>query len=285
MTAEPAGIAGVFDRAADTYGAVGVEWFGPIARGLVDELRPAAGARALDIGCGRGAALLPLAAAVGPTGQALGIDLSPRMVEATAADLSDLPQVEVRVADAMDPGLDPGIDPASYDVIASSLVLFFLPDPAAALAAWSRLLAPGGRLGVATFGPQDERWAAIDNLFTPYLPPGMRDARTTGRRGPFGSDEGVERLLSGAGLVQVRTVTRTVEASFRDPEQWLDFSWSHGQRAMWEAVPADRHDQLRREAFALLSDLPRPDGRIRLLQSVRYTLGAGPTGPASGASA
>ena len=34
----PAGIAGVFDRAADTYDAVGVPWFGPIAQGLVEEL-------------------------------------------------------------------------------------------------------------------------------------------------------------------------------------------------------------------------------------------------------
>ncbi|CAA9310725.1 MAG: hypothetical protein AVDCRST_MAG16-123, partial [uncultured Frankineae bacterium] len=37
MTSPP-GVAGVFDRAADTYDAIGVPWFGPIAQGLVEEL-------------------------------------------------------------------------------------------------------------------------------------------------------------------------------------------------------------------------------------------------------
>jgi len=269
---EPAGVAGVFDRAGDSYDAVGVEWFGPIAQGLVRELRPAQGERALDVGCGRGAALLPLAAAVGPTGHALGIDLSPRMVEATALDVRDLGHVEVRVADASAPGLRP----ASYDVVASSLVLFFLPDPAAAVGGWRDLLVPGGRLGVATFGAHDERWAAVDTLFAPYLPKAMLGALTRGRSGPFASDEGVEALLSGAGLTDVRTVRRRADVAFSSPEQWHDFSWSHGQRARWEAVPPDRREQVRQQAFGLLDDLDDPDGRISFSQEVRYTLGRRP---------
>jgi ubiquinone/menaquinone biosynthesis C-methylase UbiE len=57
MADAPAGVAALFDRVADTYDTVGVEWFGPIGRGLVAELGPTAGERALDIGCGRGAVL------------------------------------------------------------------------------------------------------------------------------------------------------------------------------------------------------------------------------------
>src|SRR4051794_13463209 len=152
----PDGIAGVFDRAADTYDDVGVPWFRPIAAGLVDELAVAPGERVLDVGCGRGAALAPLARATGPGGDALGIDPAPRMVELTARALAGLPQVQVRVGDARAPALPP----SSFDVVASCLVLFFLPDPASALAAWRRLLVQEGRIGVTTFGAQDERWRA-----------------------------------------------------------------------------------------------------------------------------
>ena len=268
MSDSPAGIAGVFDRAADSYDAVGVPWFGPIAAGLVEELDVRPGERVLDIGCGRGAALVPLARATGSTGSALGVDLAPRMVERTAADVADLPWVEVRVADASAPDLPT----SSYDVISSCLVLFFLPDPGEAVRRWTDLLAPGGRMGVTTFGSQDERWKAVDAVFSPYLPQQMRDARTTGSRGPFASDEGMEALLRDAGLDDVRTAHREVVAEFASPQQWLDFSWSHGQRAMWEAVPAAEHDRVRAEIVALLEGF----SPLGFTQTIRHTLGRRP---------
>ena len=269
MTASPPGMAGVFDRAADRYDDVGVPWFAPIAQGLVEELDVQPGERVLDLGCGRGAALLPLARAAGPTGRALGLDLAPRMVERTAHDARDLPHVEVRVGDAS----APDVPPRSYDVVSCCLVLFFLPDPAAAVRAWVPALAPGGRVGVTTFGTQDTRWQEVDALFRPYLPPTLRDPRTTGTTGPFGSDEGVAALLTGAGLAGVRTAHRTVEAVFDSPEQWVDWSWSHGQRAVWEAVPEGEREDLRARAVQLLRDVERRDGGLRFTQDVRHTLG------------
>lgn len=269
MTAAPTGIVGVFDRAAATYDDVGVPWFRPIAQGLVEELHVQPGERVLDVGCGRGAALLPLAAATGPGGSALGIDLSPAMVALTAADTAHLPHVEVRVGDASAPEL-----PAeAYDVVSCCLVLFFLPDPLAAVRAWAPSLAPGGRVGVTTFGAQDLLWKDLDSVFTPYLPKAMLDARTSGARGPFASDEGVEQLLRDAGLVEVRTAHRQVVTEFADPEQWIRFSWSHGQRAMWEAVPAGERDAVAAEITRRLDRLGRP---VRLTQQVRHTLGRRP---------
>ncbi|MFN8073896.1 MAG: methyltransferase domain-containing protein [Kineosporiaceae bacterium] len=266
----PAGPAGVFHRVADTYDAVGVPWFGPIAAHLVTELDVRPGERVLDVGCGRGAVLADVADAVGPEGYALGIDLAPRMVELTARDLAELRQVEVRLGDASAPDLPP----SSFDVVAASLVLFFLPDPVAALAAWRELLVPGGRVGVSTFAGQDPRWRAIDELFFPFLPQAMLDARTSGYTGPFGSDEALEGLFTSAGLSGVRTVSRTVEARFRDADHYVEFSRSHGQRAMWDHVPADRLDDVRAQLVAAAAASADPDGTITFGQDVRYTFGA-----------
>ena len=256
-------IADVFDRAADTYDQVGVPWFGPIGQWLVAALGPQPGERALDVGCGRGAALLPLADAVGPSGSVLGVDLAPRMVAALAREVHDRPQAQVRVGDAAAGAALDAEGP--FDLITSSLVLFFLADPAAALRSWVPLLTPAGRLGVTTFGAQDPRWSAVDAVFGPYLPPALRDARTSGKRGPFADDAGVEGLLRQAGLPQVRTVTRSLTAVFDDPEQWHAFSWSHGQRAMWEAVRA--------QAEQVLAGCRDEDGRLRLHQDIRITVG------------
>ena len=75
-----------------------------------------------------------------------------------------------------------------YDVVASSLVLFFLPDPAAALAGWAAD-SDGGRIGMTTFGTLDDGTLALDDLLVPYAPPFLRDPRTSGKEGPFSSPD------------------------------------------------------------------------------------------------
>lgn len=274
MSSEHAGarqsVAALFDQVADVYDTVDVPWFRPIAARLVAEIGPVAGERALDIGCGRGAALFPLADAVGTAGHVLGIDLAAQMVDRTGRAIADrgLGHIELRVMDASAPDLAE----SSYDLITASLVLFFLPDPATALRAWRALLRPGGRLGVSTFGEQDPRWEAIDEIFVPYLPPRLLDARTSGSTGPFGSDDALAELVAAAGFDNVRTVGFELTADFSDVETWHRWSWSHGQRAMWLSVPEPERAAVRDAAYGLLEGCRDADGRILLSQGIRLTL-------------
>jgi ubiquinone/menaquinone biosynthesis C-methylase UbiE len=267
-------LAGLFDALSATYDAVGVDFFAPIADGLLAAMPPRPGENWLDVGCGRGAVLLPAAEAVGPTGRVTGIDISSGMVEQARRLAAErgLDNVEVAVGDARDPHVD-----GTVDAVASSLVLFFLPDPAAALRSWLSLLAPGGRLGVATFGTMDERWEHVDDVFTPHLPPQLRDARTTGKDGPFGSDAAMERLTADAGYADVRTVTLELPVRFADAEQWHAFTWSVGQRAMWLAVPEEQRADVRAEAERRIASYADADGSVTFTQTVRYTLASRPS--------
>ena len=267
----------LFDAVSDTYDQVGVDFFGPIAEGLVDALDPMPGERALDLGCGRGAALLPIARRVGPSGSALGGDLAPRMV-AQAESLvreADLTNVEVRVMDAQEPDLD-GAAPQGFDLLAASLVLFFLPAPAEALARWRPLTRPGGRVGVATFGPPDETWDRIDRLFQPYLPPQLRDARTTGKTGPFESDSGVEALFTGAGWVDAHSTAAAYPVRFEGPDHWYRFTMSIGQRGFWLLTPEAERPKVRDEAYRIIREAADPDGSVTFTQRIRYTVARNP---------
>jgi ubiquinone/menaquinone biosynthesis C-methylase UbiE len=263
-------VAALFDRVASTYDQVGVPFFQPIAAGLVEQLAPQPGERALDIGCGRGAALVRLAQAVAPTGSVTGLDLAPAMVEASRAalDAAGL-SGDVVVADAVAPPLPP----ASFDIVASSLVLFFLADPLTALRAWTDLLVPGGRLGISTFGPTPAHMERVEAVFEPYLPPAMLDARRSGQAGPFETDAGVEGLLRAAGLRDVRTASLGIPVRFRDGDQWYAWSWSHGQRRMWELIPEADRGGVRDHAVKLLEESRDSAGLIGYDQPVRYTLG------------
>ena len=57
----------------------------------------------MDIGCGRGAVLFPVATAVGNAGHVVGIDLSRRMIELVGARVHELglANVELHVMDAV----------------------------------------------------------------------------------------------------------------------------------------------------------------------------------------
>lgn len=276
MTEQAARIAALFDALADSYDAVGVDFFQPIASGLVTAMGPKKGEDWLDIGCGRGAVLLPVAKAIGDNGMALGTDISPRMVEETRGLVAEngLSNVEVQISDAQSPSLTG----RSFDAIAACLVLFFLPDPAAALSSWLPLLRQGGRLGVTTFGAMDPRWESVDSVFEPYLPPAMKDARTSGKVGPFASDSGMEALLSNAGFVDVRTEVVSIPVHFASTDQWEAFTWSTGQRGMWLAIPEEQRPGVRAEAERLLAKFAEPDGSILFSQEIRHTLGFRPVG-------
>ncbi|MEC5153530.1 ubiquinone/menaquinone biosynthesis C-methylase UbiE [Cryobacterium sp. CAN_C3] len=267
-------VAGLFNRVADTYDAVGVPWFAPIAERLVAESVPRTGERALDLGTGRGAALWPLAEAVGPTGRVTALDLAEQMVSATHRDATarGLRTVTLLVADASNPGLPP----ASYDLAIASLVLFFLPEPGVALRAWWDLLVPGGRLGVSTFGPRDPAWEDLDDVFTRYLPPQLLDARTSGIRGPFATDAGVEALFAAAGFDSARTTHIDLPVHFNDVDQWRRWSMSHGQLSHWLAVPEPDRDAVLALAAERLEAARDPRGGFTLEQRVRFTTGRRP---------
>ncbi|KRE61672.1 class I SAM-dependent methyltransferase [Nostocoides sp. Soil756] len=262
-----------FDAVADDYDQSGVAFFGPAALGLLEALAPQPGERALDIGCGRGAVTTGLARAVLPTGTVEAVDLSAAMVAHTSALLArEGLDARVRVMDAVDPDLPAG----SFDVVASALVLFFLPDPAAALARWVRLLAPGGRIGLTTFGAEHPAAAEVNALFRPWLPPAMLDPKAMGPDDPFASDAGMEALLRGAGAVDVRTVTRRVPVVYGDVEGWKAFSMSTGQRMMWSLVPEAERDGLLARAADILDGARDETGRVVSWQDMRYTVGWAP---------
>jgi ubiquinone/menaquinone biosynthesis C-methylase UbiE len=262
-------VAAVFDRAAQTYDQVGVEFFAAVGRQLVSDagLRP--GQRVLDVGCGRGAALFPAAAAVGDSGSVLGIDLAPSMVALTAADAAaaGLAHVSVEVMDAQEPQLDK----ESFDAVLSSLVVYFLPAPLTGLIAWRRALRPGARLAVSTFVQRDDdRWSWLQDI----LP--MRDPRATQEAGtdsksPFDTDESLHGLLSEAGFVDPASRTREHVVRFADPEQWLEWSWSHGMRMFWERMPEDQQRDARVRAVERLRVMQAEPQGLALRNVVRYT--------------
>lgn len=255
---QKAHFSGVFHRASQTYDAVGVDFFAPLAAQLVDRAGLEPGMRVLDLGTGRGAALHAAARAVGPTGEVLGVDLAEGMVARTAADVADLPNVSVTLGDAdRPPARDRG-----WDAVLASFVLFFLPDPVGGATRAREVLRSGGVIALSTFDVPDERWKPVQAAVSPYWPPTDEPAHPASKE-HFASTAAVEELLAEAGFVDAGTVLVEHTNVYRDPQQWLDWTWSAGARVIWERVPDADLEAAQAAALAVVETLADDDGLLR----------------------
>jgi SAM-dependent methyltransferase len=129
----------------------------PVASALLAAAAPAPGAAVLDVGCGCGATTLAVAESVGPTGSAVGLDLSEPML--AFARQRALGRAAANVSFTQADAQTHPLVPNSVELVVSRFGTMFFDDPVAAFANLARALRPGGRLCLATWRPLlDNEW-------------------------------------------------------------------------------------------------------------------------------
>ncbi len=122
---------------------------------VLSSLGPVEGKTVVDVGCGNGAYLGALAEA---GASAIGLDLSPGMLEAVAS-----PTAGLVVADVQSLPLSTG----SADAALAMHMLYHVPDPGLAVGELRRVLRPGGKLVTAVGGSR--HLAECNELWLPLL--------------------------------------------------------------------------------------------------------------------
>jgi ubiquinone/menaquinone biosynthesis C-methylase UbiE len=172
-------------------------------------LPPQAGQRVLDIGCGFGDTTQRIAALVGPSGEAVGVDAAPRFIERSREEAQEagVENAHFEVADVQADEL--GRD---YDMAFSRMGTMFFANPVAALRNVRRSLAPGAPLVMVVWRRrEDNEWmyraqTVVEGIVSR---PQEYDEPTCGP-GPFsmaGADTTSDIVL-GAGFTDV-TLTRS----------------------------------------------------------------------------
>jgi ubiquinone/menaquinone biosynthesis C-methylase UbiE len=141
-----------FDEKAATWDddPAKVERAEVVARAIVQRVRPSSGTRLLEYGAGTGLVTQAMQEAVGPVTLA---DTSAGMRQVMADKIAAGLLPAGRLWD-VDLAVDPTPD-AEFDLIVTVLTLHHIHDVPAALAAFARLLVPGGHLCVVDLVAED----------------------------------------------------------------------------------------------------------------------------------
>ena len=138
-------------RAEGGYGAVVDE--------LIDAMRLAPGAVAVDVGCGTGALTRQLARRVGPTGRVVGVDINAYLLREASAiarhqELGDVIAFELSSAEAL-PFPDGRFDAALACTVLDEV------DADRGLAELARVVRPGGRVAVLVRAVDIPAWDSL----------------------------------------------------------------------------------------------------------------------------
>ena len=105
------------------------------------------GEQILDIGCGAGVDTILASMMTGPTGNVIGVDIVPEMLQKAKTHLTMTGQTNVTFNKTSGEKLPYPDD--MFDVVISNGVINLIPDKEAALTEIIRVLKPGGRLMMA----------------------------------------------------------------------------------------------------------------------------------------
>jgi SAM-dependent methyltransferase len=228
----------------------------------------APGQRVLDIGCGFGDTTQWLAAKVGESGEAVGVDAAPRFIELAQAEADEagVSNASFRVADAQTEPLG-----ERFDGVFSRMGTMFFANPVVAMRNVRQAMVPGGWLSMVVWRRrEDNAWLYRgQRIVEGFLSkPEEHDDPTCGP-GPFsmsGADTTSDILLA-AGFtdVSLRRCDLPVLVG-RDEDEAIDLVMSLGPAGEILRLAGDSATHLHGDIDAALREAmreyTRPDGEV-----------------------
>lgn len=255
----------------DWAGEMGARWLAnidqfesmiaPIGDALLARADYREGERVVDIGCGGGTTSLAIAAAVGPSGSVVGLDISPDLIaKATERASTDA------IANARFQCIDAAAytPEAPYDRLFSRFGSMFFAEPGIAFANLHSCLKPGGRIDLSVWGPpRDNLWMMeMMGVLRRHVdvPPAIPRAP-----GPFAFEDIVylQSILTKGGFTNMQIVPysglQPVAGQGASPEDALAFAMSSlAAGRLLEGAPQSLRHSVEKDLLALYSQNYRP---------------------------
>jgi SAM-dependent methyltransferase len=179
---------------------------------------------------------------VGPDGYVIAADLAERLIDLDRAKAKarSLKNTEFRVGDM----LALGYPDDSFDAVVCVFGIFFVPDMTEAVRELWRMVKPGGRLAITTWGP---------NLFEPAngaFWDAIHSERPDLNRGfnpwdRISEPDGLRKMLAEANVCTVDILAEAGTHPLNSPDDWWKIAMGNGYRGTLEQLDTDTLHRVR----------------------------------------
>jgi SAM-dependent methyltransferase len=156
-----------------------------------------------------------------------------------------------------------------FEAAFCAAAIYQMPGPQQVVGELVRVLRTGGILGLSVFVSDDPNWPALGRLYQEMLPPLPVEGEPQDARS-------LRRLLTDAGLTEVRLETRKLDVAYEDASDWLANAWSHGERRAFEAMGAEEYEDFVGRLPDALEPTRGADGRLHWRPGAVYAVGRRP---------
>lgn len=253
----------IFDGAAAQYDRIGPRLFEHSGARLIELLGVSSGMRVLDIGTGIGTVLIPAAQR---GADVVGIDVADGMLaqaeaNARASGISNHRLLKMDAEHLEFPN-------ASFDFVTCGFAIFLLPSMDVTLREIHRVMKKGGHIGVTVWGPApfDPAWKLLSEQLRAY---GV-EVRMPNKVSY--TEEEMSAMLQRSGFSNIQTRVETIDAVYRNEDEWWRFQFTTGARAALGQISDEARQTFRDEYLAKLRHLYRADG-LHLPAPAMYVMG------------
>jgi ubiquinone/menaquinone biosynthesis C-methylase UbiE len=235
---------------------------GDATRALVVEAQITEGLTVLDVATGTGEPAISVATAMNGTGRVVASDISegPLKIARQRAEQRGLTNIEFAQADAQ---ALPFAD-ATFDRITSRLGVMFFPDTLKALREFHRVLKPGGRVSLLTWGPIDQPYFTTTAGTIMRILPGSTVPPSAASMFKFADPKLLHDLYAAAGFTNIDAKIVPIAWTWPGTPEEV---WEYFQdvtvpfRPLLDSVPPERREEI---GAAVVKEIARlsEDGKV-----------------------
>ena len=242
--------AATYNSAADHFDDAPLAFWDRHGQRTVDMLKLSEGAHVLDVGCGTGASALPAAAAVGPQGRVVGIDIAENMLERARAKARLMHLRNARFA--LEDMTASGFPDAAFDAVISVFSVFFVDDMERQVAELWRMVRPGGQLAVTVWA--DRAFEPGSSILGEEITRLRPDIVVAGRPWERLADaERLRRLLLDGGASEPTIAMSEDHQPLSHPCKWWTIALGSGYRAQINRLTTDEQKTVRAQTASRLA--------------------------------